>query len=315
MAALESLEEAEEYVNALFYGEPGSGKTTNAASMAKLGGTIVYIDAEAGLKVQPMKRLAIPTDRILRYRVETFDDLQNLYWQLKAKLEEQAARVAQAKKDGEEIPAEERAKFVIGVVFDSMTEIQKKLLEGITNARYAKSVAQAQRAGMVVQDDPFSTDRDEWGRMTEMCRRVTRQFRDLECHTAFVCLDRREVDKEATEGGVFYRPALTPAFSTDLMGYVDVVIYTSREEVDDLHDESQFVGITTATGKYRGKDRYGVLPSAFPNPTFDRLVHFVRNADPRDPHTWALDDEFVRRRLIRIGELPDPQAETESVGL
>ena len=196
-----------------------------------------------------------------------------------------------------------------------MTEIQKKLLEGITNARFAKSKAQAERAGMVNQDDPFATDRDEWGKMTEMCGRVTRQFRDLECHTAFVCLDRREVDKEATEGGVFYRPALTPAFSTDLMGYVDVVIYTSREEVDDLHDESQFVGITVATGKYRGKDRYGVLPPSFPNPTFDRLVKFINEADPEDPHTWALEDEFVRRRLIRIGELPDPKAETEAVGL
>lgn len=315
MPTLESLEDAHEWVNVLFYGEPGSGKTTDAASMAKLGGTIVYIDAEAGLKVQPMKRLGIPTTRILRYRVETFEDFQNLYWQLKAKLEEQAERIAEAKKNGEEIPAEERAKFIVGVVFDSMTEIQKKLLEGITNARFQKSKAQAERAGMVNQDDPFETDRDEWGKMTEMCRRVTRQFRDLECHTAFVCLDRREVDKEATEGGVFYRPALTPAFANDLQGYVDVVVYTGREVVDDPRDESQFVGVTTATGKYRGKDRYGVLPAAFPNPTFDRLVHFIHNADPEDPYTWALEDEFVKRRLIRIGELPDPQAETENVGL
>jgi hypothetical protein len=315
MPALQNLEEAEEWVNALYYGEPGSGKTTDAASMAKLGGTIIYIDAEAGLKVQPMKRLQIPTTRILRYKVDTFDDLQNLYWQLKAKLEEQAKEREEAAAAGTPLTEEQLAKHVIGVCFDSMTEIQKKLLEGITAARFAKSKAQAERAGMVNQDDPFATDRDEWGKMTEMCRRVTRQFRDLECHTAFVCLDRREVDKEATEGGVFYRPALTPAFSTDLMGYVDVVIYTSREEVDDLSDQSQFVGITVATGKYRGKDRYGVLPPSFPNPTFDRLVKFVREADPEDPHAWALEDEFVRRRLIRIGELPNPQAETENVGL
>ena len=98
-------------------------------------------------------------------------------------------------------------------------------------------------------------------------------------------------------------------------GYVDVVIYTQREAVDDPQDESQFVGITTATGRYRGKDRYGVLPYAFPNPTFDRLVHFVHNADPEDPQSWAMEDEFVRRRLIRIGELPDPAAEAENVGL
>jgi hypothetical protein len=314
MATLQSLDDSEEFVNALFYGEPGSGKTTDAASMAKLG-TIIYIDAEAGLKVQPMKRLAIPTGRILRYKVDTFDDLQNLYWQLKAKLEEQAAARKAAQDAGTPLPEEELAKHIIGVVFDSMTEIQKKLLEGITQARFLKSKAQAERAGMVNQDDPFATDRDEWGRMTEMCRRICRQFRDLECHTAFVCLDRREVDKESSEGGVFYRPALTPAFSTDLMGYVDVVIYTSREEVDDLSDRSQFVGITVATGKYRGKDRYGVLPPSFPNPTFDRLVHFVHNADPEDPQSWWAEDEYVRQRMIRIGELPDPNAETASVGI
>lgn len=312
MATLQSLDEAEEWVNGLYYGEPGSGKTTAAASMAKLG-TIIYIDAEAGLKVQPMRRLGIITSRILRYRVETFDDLQNLYWQLKAKLEEQAKERADAIKAGTPLSEEELAKHVIGVVFDSFTEIQKKLLEGITGARYAKSVAQAKRAGMEVDDDPFETDRDEWGKMTEMCRRVTREFRDLECHTAFVCLDKREVDKEG-EGGVFYRPALTPAFATDLQGYVDVVIYMSQEESDE-NDRSRFVGITRPTGKYRGKDRYGILPPAFPNPTFDRVVDLVRNGDDLHPEKSWQADEYVVQRLIRIGELPDPNAEPVNTGL
>jgi hypothetical protein len=294
MAKLEALDDAEEFVNVLYYGEPGSGKTTAAASMAKLG-RIVYIDAEAGLKVQPMKRLQIPTDQIMRYRVETFDDLQNLYWQLKAKLEEEPGAFA-------------------GVVFDSMTEIQKKLLEGITNARYQKSVAQAQRGGFEVKDDPFDTDRDEWGKMTEMCRRVCRQFRDLECHTAFVCLDKRDVDKEG-DGGVFYRPALTPAFATDLQGYVDIVLHMSQEEVSDLSDYSRFVGLSVPVGKYRGKDRYGVLPPSMANPTFDRVVDFVRNVDALSPEVSWLEDPYVRQRMIRIGELPDPNSAPVDTGV
>jgi hypothetical protein len=293
MAKLETLDDAEEFVNVLYYGEPGSGKTTAAASMAKLG-KIVYIDAEAGLKVQPMRRLSIPTDQIMRYRVETFDDLQNLYWQLKAKLDEEPGAFA-------------------GVVFDSMTEIQKKLLEGITNARYAKSVAQAQRGGFEVKDDPFETDRDEWGRMTEMCRRICRQFRDLECHTAFVCLDKRDVDKEG-DGGVFYRPALTPAFATDLQGYVDVVLHMSQEDAE-LDDFSRFIGLSVPIGKYRGKDRYGVLPPSMPNPTFDRVVDFVNNVDALSPQVSWLEDPYVRQRMIRIGELPDPNAVPVDAGL
>jgi len=294
-AKLQPLDDAEEFVNALYYGEAGSGKTTAAASMAKLGdGRIIYIDAEAGLKVQPMRRLQIPTDRISRYKVETFDDLQNLYLQVKAKLDDEPGSI-------------------LGIVFDSMTEIQKKLLEGITSARYAKSLAQAKRGGFEVKDDPFATDRDEYGKMTEMCRRVARQFRDLECHTVFVCLERRDVDKEG-DGGIFYRPALTPAFATDLMGYVDVALYMQQEEVDDLTDFSRFVAITRPIGKYRGKDRYGALPPSFPNPTFDRVVQFVRNLDVPPEVQWD-SDPYVRQRLIRIGELPDPNAEAVDTGV
>lgn len=286
------LDEYEEFVNALYFGEAGSGKTTAATSMAKLGeGVIIYVDAEAGLKVQPMRRLGIPTKGIMRYKVETFDDLQKLYWEVKAKLDEAPGSV-------------------LGIVFDSFTEIQKKLLEGITGARYAKSVAQAQRGGFEVKDDPFETDRDEWGKMTEMCRRVARQFRDLECHTVFVCLERRDVDKEG-DGSIFYRPALTPAFATDLMGYVDVALYMQQEDVEDLDDFSRFVAVTRPIGRYRGKDRYGMLPPSFPNPTFDRVVNFVRQNDVTDPQSMWDADPFVVQRNIRIGKIPDPAAEAE----
>ncbi len=295
MAKLVALDEHEEFVNALYFGEAGSGKTTAAASMAKLGeGLIIYVDAEAGLKVQPMRRLGIPTRQIMRYKVETFDDLQNLYWQAKAKLEEEPGSI-------------------LGIVFDSFTEIQKKLLEGIVDARYAKSLAQAKRGGFEVKDDPFATDRDEYGKMTEMCRRTARQFRDLDCHTVFVCLERRDVDKEG-DGGIFYRPALTPAFATDLMGYVDVALYMQQEDTEDINDVSRFVAVTRPIGKYRGKDRYGALPPSFPNPTFDRVVEFVRDTESDPDQKWA-DDPYVRQRLIRIGELPDPNAEPEDVGV
>lgn len=284
MGQLSTLDDTEEFVNVLYYGDAGSGKTTAAAHMAKLG-RIIVIDAEAGLKKRPLRRLGIETGNILPYKVTTYADLERLYWQVKAKLEEEPG-------------------YFAGVVFDSFTEIQKKLIEDITGQRYAKSVSQATRGGFEVKDDPFAVDRDEYGKMTEQCRRITRQFRDLECHTAFVTLTRRDVDKEG-DGGIFYRPALTPAFSTDLLGYVDIAMYVQEEEDADLGDFSRFVGLTRPTGKYRGKDRYGATPPVFPNPTFDRVVDFVRQEVLEPEEAWA-SDEFVTRRLIRIGELPDP---------
>ena len=282
--ALASLDDTTEYVNALYFGDPGSGKTTDAAHMAKLG-RVVVVDAEAGLKKRPLQRLGIDPANIFPHKVEAYADLDRLYWAVKAKLEEEPG-------------------YFAGVIFDSFTEIQKKLIEDIVGTRYEKNVRQAERGGFEVKDDPFAVDRDEYGKMTEMCRRLARRFRDLPCHTAFVCLTRRDVDKEG-DGGIFYRPALTPAFATDLMGYVDVVAYTQEESDADLGDFSRFVGLTRPVGKYRGKDRYGATPPVFPNPTFDRLVEFVRQEDVDPEEAWAADP-YVRQRLIRIGELPDP---------
>lgn len=284
---LETLDDAEEFVNALYFGDPGSGKTTAAAHMAKLG-RVVVIDAEAGLKKQPMRRLGIPTDNILRYGVEKYEDLDKLYWQMKAKIDEEPG-------------------YFAGVIFDSMTEICKKLIESLVKERHDKAVRLATAAGHSVKDDEFNVERDEYGRMTEMVRRVSRRFRDLDCHTAFVCLAKRDVDKEG-DGGIIYRPALTPAFASDLAGYVDVVLYTEQGDADNEDDRSRFTAITRPVGKYRGKDRYGATPPVFPNPTFDRLVEYVRTDDPEQ---MAALDPYVRQYRIRIGDLPKPEEAAE----
>lgn len=280
---LKSLDELDEFVNAMYFGDPGSGKTTAAMHMAKLGKVIV-VDAEAGLKKRPLQRLGIPTSNIIPYTVESYKDLDNLHLQVKAQLDAEPGAIA-------------------GVVFDSMTEIQKKLIEAIVSERHAKALAQAQRGGFEVKDDEFFVDRDEYGKMTEQVRRICRRFRDLPCHTAFVCLAKRDVDKEG-DGGIVYRPALTPAFAGDLMGYVDIVGYTQQAE-GEAGDRSRYVAITRPMGKFRGKDRYGATPEIFPNPTFDRLVEYV---EAEDPEAHAAEDPFIRQRLIRIGAISETPA-------
>jgi hypothetical protein len=286
--ALASLDDVEEFVNVLYFGDPGSGKTTAAAHMAKLGKVIV-VDAEAGLKKRPLQRLGIPTSNIYPYSIGCYEDLDTLYWQTKAKLEEEPG-------------------YFAGVVFDSMTEIQKKLIESIVQQRHDKAMDQAKRGGFTVQDDPFAVDRDEYGKMTEMVRRVSRRFRDLPCHTAFVCLAKREVDKEGS-GEVVYRPALTPAFASDLMGYVDVVGYTQQAE-GETDDRSRYVAVTRPIGKFRGKDRYGATPEMMPNPTFDRILEYVLADDPIEHQK---SDPFVQQRLERLGFNQAPPAEEPPV--
>lgn len=287
--ALRSLDETEEYVNAMFYGDPGSGKTTAAAHMAKLG-RVVVIDAEAGLKKRPLQRLGVPTGNILPYTVEKYEDLDNLYWNVKAKLDEDPT-------------------YFAGVIFDSMTEIQKKLIESLVDARHAKAERLARATGASNPDDPFQVDRDEYGKMTEMVRRISRRFRDLPCHVAFVCLAKRDVDKEGS-GGIYYRPALTPAFATDLAGYVDIVIYTDQADGFGVNDPNRYVGVTRPLGRFRGKDRFGATPEILPCPTFDRLVEYVR-AD--DPEKHAENDPLVQARLARIGAKTSDADEGQSI--
>lgn len=271
--ALTSLadQEMDEHVNALYYGEGGSGKSTGAASLARLG-RIIYVNAESGIKSKPLRRLGVPTENIMLYTVSTYKELDNLYWQVKAMLDSNPGSV-------------------VGVVFDSMTEIQKKLMEEIMGARHAKHTS----AGMV--SDEFSAERDEYGRMTEQVRRISRRFRDLPCHVVFVCLAKREIDSD----GAFYRPMLTPAFASDLVGYVDVVLYTVQQpgEKDDF---SRFVGVSRPVGQARGKDRFGALPAIMPNPTMDRVVDYV-NSEDYEEH--AVNDPFMALYLKRTGGLPD----------
>lgn len=243
--ALPSLADTEEYVNALYFGPGGSGKSTDAAHMAKLG-HVIAIDCESGLKKRPLRRMGVPVENIHPYKVTNFQEMWKLTGQVESQLIEKPGSVA-------------------GLVIDSFTELQKRFIEDIVDTRNAKRAAT-----MVV--DPFEVDIKEQGKMTEMCRRVARRLRDLPCHVVFVCLDKREVDNEV--GGVFYRPALTPAFATDLIGYVDAVFCTRQEDTEE-DDLSRFVASTVPTGRFRGKDRYGVFPATFVNPTFDRVVQYV----------------------------------------
>lgn len=261
-----SLAEAKEYVNVLYYGDGGSGKSTDAAFLAKRG-KVIYIDAESGVKARPLAKLGVPIDNIMRYHVENYKDLDDLYWSVKGMLD----------KDPDS---------VYGVVFDSMTELQKKLIESITGERHTKRTA----AGMV--SDEFSADRDEYGKMTEQVRRISRRFRDLPCHVAFVCLAKREIDNSG-DGGVFYRPMLTPAFASDLVGYVDIVLYTEQHPSEDPTDHSRFVGTCVPVDRARGKDRFGVLPPVFASPTMDRIIDYVNAPIDSDPLYQVGDDPFM----------------------
>ena len=267
-----SLDETEEFLNVLLFGREGSGKTTAAVSLANLGyGKVLVINAEGGMKKNTLKRHGIDVSRIQVWPQPgnpiTHAGLDAVYRQLKADLAEDPKSWA-------------------GVVFDSATEIVQALVDHVAQDRIEK----ASKRGINIDGvDQFFTDRSDYGTMSKMFRDVLRKFRDLPAHFVVTALERRDVDDDT--GKVQYGPAVTPGVQADLLGYVDLVMACSAA---DDEEGKPFRALTRSSGKYRGKDRLGVLPKVLVNPTMPRILAYEKGE-----LTEATDNE---QKLLKTKE-------------
>lgn len=241
------LSDERDYVKIVYYGDPGTGKTTHLAQLARLG-PVVYVDAEAGIKRSAMLKRAVPVEEITPIRGVAFEKLEKLFFDLKGRLGDDPDAIA-------------------GLCIDSLTEVQKALLEIIVR----DSVERTRKKGL--DRSQFDIFKEDWGVNTEQLRQLIRKFRDLPCHVGFACLSRRDQDDD---GGVIYGPALTPAFQTDLMGYVDIICHTRTMMVPGWGDtDEMMLGDFRRAGKYVAKDRFSILPKTLVDPTFDRVVQYI----------------------------------------
>lgn len=241
------LTDAREPINVLYYGDGGTGKTTALASMANLGPTLI-INAESGVKARPLARQGVDISNIEVFPAPgeeiSFDSLEAEWLRIREALNKDPDAYA-------------------GVVWDSITEIYKALLDKVV----AGAVVKADRAGR--ERDRFFIDRADYGVMTEQVRSLVRKYRDLPCHFGVSALARREQDDD---GSVTYQPAITPALQNDLVGWVDTVCVTS---VALVGQEEEYRGLFRPHNKYRGKDRLGALPKWLVDPSFDRIHQYV----------------------------------------
>jgi len=240
MSERQTLADESTFANVLYYGKPGSGKTTAAASLAKRG-RIVYVDAEAGLKSAPLLNLGVPVGNIEVHRTITYDALDALFAEL-----------------WDEPP--------FGVVMDSLSEIHKMLLEHTVEREMRR-----QRDAGKSRDEQVAELRDYGINTTEM-RHLVRRFRDLPCHTVFTALERRDVDENT--GLVQYGPDMSQRLASDVMGYVDVACHTYTTEGDD-GDEPVYMGDFRDRELYAGKDRFGVVPPRLVSPSMDRVLDYL----------------------------------------
>ncbi len=234
---LQPLRHKREFVKAVLYGREGTGKSTAAAKASTLG-RVLFIDSEGGLKVDALTRLGANPDNILVWPPAgagpvTAESLDQLHRELLAQFADDPA-------------------FLHTIVFDSLTEIHHLLREQATDYRVRNSR---------VEVDPEYIDRNDYGRMTNQLRKLIRRYRDLPCNVIFLALER---DVEDEDGSKEYRPALTAALCTDVLGYADVV---GRFGSSDGSYRARFTG----NERIRAKDRYGILPEVLADPGLDRV--------------------------------------------
>lgn len=271
MVQTHKVADQREFANVLYYGDGGTGKTSALASMANLG-RVMYIDAESGIKLRPLKLLGINVDNIELPDLEgplNHDALDDIFWSMKSDLD-----------------ADPDSWF--GCVLDSGSEIARAFLDDIVGKRVTKAEKLGSKASEMMKD-PFFIDLDNWGYMSQQFRDLIRRFRDLDCHFGISFLERRDKEKD---GSVRVGPAINPGLQTDVVGWHDVVCRTSTEG-------GIFLGATQPEGIRIGKDRYGALPHAMVNPSFARMLGYIHDelqeeTDPLQnvtPTPAASDDE------------------------
>lgn len=267
----------------LFTGQPGKGKTSHAAHLAKLG-PVVFINSENRLKPEVLQRqFGIDLDNIEVWPAEgepfTFDGAYNLALELKA--------VLQSDRDA-----------YTGVIFDGYPEAQKLLLEQSVDTAVAKSRARG------TERAPLRAEWDERGEVAEQMRRLLRRFKELPCHLAITANVRRDQDDD---GMVSYGPAVTASVSGDLNGYMDAIGYCSTSPLAGWGPYGElFVARFRNGGKYVVKDDRSLLPTLMVEPSMDRVIAYMNGELTEDT-----DPVLAKVREMQANQ-PAPEAQAET---
>src|SRR5688572_4102744 len=145
-----SLAEQTDVVRCMYYSDPGKGKSTNIAHMAKFG-RYIHIDPERRLKASPLRRLGIPIENIEPFTDTSYEGLEQLSFDVKERLDK-----------GEEI---------VGIGWDAAGETARQFTQTLVD----KAVQRANAANKP-RINPYSTEIGDYGDMTEQMRRILRRF-------------------------------------------------------------------------------------------------------------------------------------------
>lgn len=222
-------------VKMMIYGSPGVGKTVLAATAEECPrlAPALYLNVEGGT-------LSILDKNLDTVEIGTFKDIEDVYMFL--------------------FKGDHKYKTVI---VDSLTEVQSKNMDGIM------AVNMSNPRGTTTRKDVDDIHLADWGKCTNMMKRLIRGFRDLPIHVIYVCLSKTQMDnmQQETVG-----PQLTNKVAETATGYVDIIgyLFTMKEE-----DKIVRKLLTQPSGKWLAKDRSGKLGSLVVEPTMSKIMDLV----------------------------------------
>jgi hypothetical protein len=183
---LKTVQETDEWVNLMVYGESGVGKTrfAGSADMIEAMSPVLLVDAEGGSMT--LKSCYPEVDVV---RIHDTGEINSLYQDL-------AKGAGQYKT----------------VILDSLTEIQKMSMDDIMRKAVAAN-------SEVDRDVPQIR---HWGINKEQTRRIVRAYRDLPMHTIFICLPREVKDRRNL---TVTKPGLGGTLAGEIAGFLDIVLY------------------------------------------------------------------------------------------
>lgn len=238
-----ALEEGERYIKALFYGDPGVGKTVAAAS---IGERVLFIEADPGgwdsLFNHPE---IVRPGRVTRMRYEGLSQLEAL---------------ADGFAEGLEV-----FNVFDTIVLDTASYMSYLDLNVIIQAR-------AKKKG--IKDEAFEDD-EMWPAHRQTTERVRAAFIKLCKSPVNVCATAHSRDRKQNNGAFKMMPDFTPAILTEMNRIFKLIVYMTATEAGVDSDGSvqyERIGQFHPTPRIVAKSHIGGLPTTIDNPNYRKII-------------------------------------------
>jgi hypothetical protein len=258
------LTETDKWRNILLYGEPGTGKTAMAGTLAmEEECKMVWGDIDGGLLT--LRDMDTKGD-IEVYAIEATSDLEGLHKFMYENSDDYDA-----------------------VVLDNTTELVDRHLESVVRRKAAKDVERFGKSRRENIDDVWIDDHGETKRHLS---RLLRWFRDLPMHTIFIAHPRHMMKKKGEDSVlVDVRPDFPRALRRAAEGYADYVWYMHTMEDGSRLLYTQRLGVIYGKSRGIALHNYPVLRIPWGFPVLPEIFQVLDGKEPDEQIQYHEDEE------------------------